>query len=381
MADPISSLVVDAAIAIGRLDGRLVGHPLAKAWRHRARIEAAKRQSAADGHLVDIPRLMAELHGLRLRPYSGGELADRGADVAGRVHAVRVMAYSSGDVPDTEIRVMAEATRALMHDDKDGALLSISRAFFRWIEDGGDRLAIRAVLPEVLQRRKITMSPLPCLSCARASSTEYLHSGPIGQREFFESLRKEAESGWKLLDQMIQVWQRARASVPASRSTSRLGAVVDLLLASALANPSQMAQALGMSRQGIAKLLRQLEDAKIVVEVTNRRRLQLYGLFDQVSVRGQTRGPKREDWRGSRGRPSQKGQQRPPTLSPGDVEALHYPPTPAKDDPPHLDDAALDNLFAEIDLSIARISRVLADRVAPASAKRNETNLADEQGS
>ena len=44
-----------AAAAIARLDTLLTGHPLAAAWAWRSRLDAVRRQAAADGRLEGDP--------------------------------------------------------------------------------------------------------------------------------------------------------------------------------------------------------------------------------------------------------------------------------------------------------------------------------------
>jgi hypothetical protein len=64
---PVLSSTSAAAIAMGRLDQALGSHPLAQAWLYRMRLDAARRQAAVDGNLIDAWHLAATLEGLRLR--------------------------------------------------------------------------------------------------------------------------------------------------------------------------------------------------------------------------------------------------------------------------------------------------------------------------
>jgi hypothetical protein len=67
-----------AALAIGRLDAALSGHPLLPAWTFWSQLDTARRHAEADGRRVDLYRLAAFLHGLPLRvaapcPWPSGE--------------------------------------------------------------------------------------------------------------------------------------------------------------------------------------------------------------------------------------------------------------------------------------------------------------------
>ena len=69
----MSELSDKAALAVGALDGRLAGHPLAAAWACRRRLGAAVAGAAADGIKVDADRLVRLLVGLPVtRMIDGG---------------------------------------------------------------------------------------------------------------------------------------------------------------------------------------------------------------------------------------------------------------------------------------------------------------------
>src|ERR1700760_2156402 len=68
-----------AASAIARLDQALDAHPLRPAFLYRARLDAVRRQAAADGAAIDPWHLAATLEGLRLRMDHALHIVDRGA--------------------------------------------------------------------------------------------------------------------------------------------------------------------------------------------------------------------------------------------------------------------------------------------------------------
>jgi hypothetical protein len=63
----IVSALEEAAVAVGRLDAALAGHPLRQAWTFWSELDAARRHAEADGRKIDLFRLAAHLHGLPLR--------------------------------------------------------------------------------------------------------------------------------------------------------------------------------------------------------------------------------------------------------------------------------------------------------------------------
>jgi hypothetical protein len=82
-----------AALAIGRLDAALSGHPLLPAWTFWNQLDTARRHAEADGRRVDLYRLAAFLHGLPLRVGAPLSLAERGGDIAALAHAVELRSW------------------------------------------------------------------------------------------------------------------------------------------------------------------------------------------------------------------------------------------------------------------------------------------------
>ena len=84
-----------AAAAVARLDAVLVGHPLAAAWAYRARLDAVRRQAAADGKAINPWHLAALVEGVRLRLDPSAPLIDRGAIFDAARHAVALYRWYS----------------------------------------------------------------------------------------------------------------------------------------------------------------------------------------------------------------------------------------------------------------------------------------------
>jgi hypothetical protein len=70
-----------AALAVGRLDAALSGHPLLPAWTFWSQFDTARRHAETDGRRVDLYRLAALLHGLPLGVGATLSLAERGGDI------------------------------------------------------------------------------------------------------------------------------------------------------------------------------------------------------------------------------------------------------------------------------------------------------------
>jgi hypothetical protein len=81
LGDPALLAALSAAsAALARLDAATALHPLLPALLHRTRLDAARRQAAADGHLIDPWHLAATLEGLPLRAMRDSEwVRDAGA--------------------------------------------------------------------------------------------------------------------------------------------------------------------------------------------------------------------------------------------------------------------------------------------------------------
>jgi hypothetical protein len=76
-----------AALAVGRLDAALSGHPLLPAWTFWSQLDTARRHAETDGRRVDLYRLAALLHGLPFRVAATLSLAVREGDIAAHAHA------------------------------------------------------------------------------------------------------------------------------------------------------------------------------------------------------------------------------------------------------------------------------------------------------
>jgi hypothetical protein len=82
-----------AALAVGRLDTALSGHPLLPAWTFWSQLDTARRHAEVDGCRVDLYRLAAFLHGLPLRV--GGVL--HGCTRLSQTNSAKTARYPAND--------------------------------------------------------------------------------------------------------------------------------------------------------------------------------------------------------------------------------------------------------------------------------------------
>ena len=289
-----------AALAIGRLDTALRGHPLQAAWRWRTGLDAVARQAAADGRLIDRWQLAALLAGARLRLPDAEILADRGAAWGAARHALGLWGWSVG--PDAAQREAIAAAAATL--PRHGAALpGAAGAVHAWLDQGGARPPLRAALALWWQRRGLLPIAVPLLSGARA-----LHAGVPWQPDawtprFYAAVAEEAEDGLALLRALQAGWRAARAAVAGRRRDSHAAAAVDVLAAAPLLGAAALARTLGVSGRTATALLDQLAALGVAVEVTRRQKRRLWGLAGLAALRDETVAPRRPQPGRGRGRP------------------------------------------------------------------------------
>jgi len=168
-----------AALAIGRLDAALDGHPLRPAWQHWVRLEAACAHAAADGYRVAPHRLAALIEGLRLRPLSTPFRPERGADLDALHHALTLYGLllagadarpagalaADTDAPEHR-RLVDDALWALTQPAAGARLPALALAMRAWILADRPRGAVRAAVPAALQAAGLTRTPLSGLAGA-----------------------------------------------------------------------------------------------------------------------------------------------------------------------------------------------------------------------
>jgi hypothetical protein len=142
---PLAGNLEHAAAAIARLDTLLTGHPLAAAWGWRSRLDAVRRQSAADGRLIDPWHLAAIIEGARFRMDRAAAIIDRGAIFEAARHAFALWRWFTR--PDTaQAQGIEQAAPALAASRSPSPLLGAAETMRLWLARGGERPPLRAAL-------------------------------------------------------------------------------------------------------------------------------------------------------------------------------------------------------------------------------------------
>jgi hypothetical protein len=299
---------------MARLDQALAGHPLAPALLYRARLDAARRAAAVDGHGIDPWHLAAVLEGLRLRMDPSLSMRDRGAIFDAARHAFEQYQWLVAPDFDQEGEVQA-AEKCLSSASGGTPLLAAGRGFHTWIDQGGDRRAGRSALVRVWHRQHLLRAPFP-LTGAAALKADLPWAPAAWLPHFMDALAGEAEDGLQLLQTLERAWFAARHAVTGRRSTSRAAAAIDVMAAAPLVSATTLARALGMAVKNAAQLLERFCTDGIAIEVSHRAKRRLFGLADLASLRDGVEPPRRPEPGRGRGRPpivqSEAAQAEPP---------------------------------------------------------------------
>ncbi len=360
-APKLCAALEGAAGAFGRLDQALDNHPLRPAFLYRARLEAVRRQAAADGHGIDPWHLAAVLEGLRLRMDHALRIVDRGAIFEAARAALTLHQWITEPDFDQEGEVQA----AERHLAGAHSLVEIAAGFRVWLEAGGSPPPIRAALIRNWVKRGLLRVPVP-LTGPRALSAEAPEAQPDWACAFLHALAAEALDYLQLLRDLERGWLAARGKVAGRRRTSRAALAVDVLAAAPLLSATTLARVAGMSIKSGTELLDQFVVDGIAVEVTHRSARRLFGLAGMAPIRDATVPPRRP-WPG-------RGRGRPPLASL--AEPVDEPPAPsppaARFERPPIDYAALEAAMAHCD-QVIRSTRQRLQALAhadPASSTR-----------
>ncbi len=215
----LANALQQAASTMGRLDEALDAHPLLPAFLHRARLEAVRRQAAADGHAIDPWQLAAVIEGLRLRLDGASRIIDRGAILEAGRTALGYYGWLARPNPSQEGQIQ-DAERHLTSRDMPTTLLSAALQFRSWLEAGGTRPPARVALIRYWRLCQLLRVPAP-VTGARALSSDAPEELPDWVCAFFYALAAEAQEQQELLRSMEQTWLAARHKVAGRRSTSR----------------------------------------------------------------------------------------------------------------------------------------------------------------
>lgn len=343
--------VITTAFAFGRVSNALANHPLLSVIRYRAGLEAARRCAGVDGMLIDPWHLAAVLAGLRLR-LDGDSAADRGGRFDAARQALEVYGWlaTPDDDQDHEIR-RAEAAIAAI---KMGTPLHNAAFALRvWVEAGESRMAMRAATIRHWHKHGLLPHGVPLVGAASLAADESWGAETWVPR-FFRSLSNEADDLLLLVSRLDRAWRQAREAVRGRRMTSRAPALIDLLAAAPLLSSRAAAEALDIAPKNVIRLLDELTEQGVIIEVSRRAKRRLYALPGMAPLRDNVVEPKRPEVGRGRGRP--------PTAR-FDLEenqAVEAPSTPSTPLPRiNIDYSGLDAAMAEMESATKRTRAAL----------------------
>jgi hypothetical protein len=287
-----------AAAAIAKLGALLAGHPLIPAWLWRSRLEAVRRQAAADGRSIDPWHLAAIIEGVRFRMDRASAIIDRGAIFEAARHALTLWRWF---VRPDEIQTAAiqRAAAALAASESASPLIAAALGVRAWLgqhgwsAQDGARPALRAALAQYWQDRGLMPIAAPLLSGTRAFCGDAPRSQEAWVLAFLGSLAEEAEAGLALLRFIEREWFAARAAVRDRRRDSHAAAAVDMMAAAPVVSATSLARGLGIAVKNAAALLDSFVSSGIAIEVTHRSKRRLFGLKHLAPLREEALPPRR----------------------------------------------------------------------------------------
>lgn len=284
---PLSAAAERAALAIGRLDAALDGHPLRKAWEHRTRLAAAVQAAAWNGQAVQPERLAGIVAGVPYRP-----LDDCRAEHNALLFLDTLAQFSDGE------RVFSE----LEEDDKSDLAEDLA-VFLAAVEPGGGALlpAIAAAAWEIRRqpgtRPGILHVAIPLLlsrfGATRAGVVVGLAAYPAAaepaawQARLLDGLAQAADDGLGRLRHLVVTAEAWRHRLGPRQKNSRLPHLVAAALCLPRLTPVGVQALFGaisladdrggrrlkpaMSLPGASKLLNEMVSLGILTEGTERR--------------------------------------------------------------------------------------------------------------
>ncbi len=360
-----------AALALGRLDQALSGHPLRTAWLHRARLGAAQRGAAEDGRAVDPGRLLALVLELP---------ADRRRDYGAEAHALRLfraLQRQDDEMGEGETGGAGAADAAPALDDlleildreagRHPVLSAAGHALWQWRRSGRPPGIGQVAVPLFLARTGLAGAPLPGL-CLAPPPAEPLD---LWLGRWLNGLAARADQARRGLDGLALTWTLWRRRIGERRSSSRLVRLAGLAAAMPRLSPALAERHLGCTRRGACLLLAELARLGVLREVTGRRAWKLYVTEDLGTPDLGAAPPPGPDI------PAGDAATVPDTPA-RDMAALRHRPPPRRlpeaaepVPPPEID---LSALLRDTDRAIARVTALLAPPCAGRRADPAETS-------
>jgi hypothetical protein len=364
-SDPLllATSLAAAAASIARLDQALAGHPLAQAFLYRMRLSAVRHQAAADGALIDPWHLAATVEGLRLRMDPYLRIIDR-ADILEKARTALTLHQwlvepdfdQEGEVQRAEIWLRRQP--AALHP-----LLAAAQGLRDWIDAGETRAPMRAAMVRFWRQRQLLRVPVPLTGAAA------LRAGQSWDRDFWlpaflAAIEREAADGLDLLYTMERAWFAARRGVAGRRKDSHAAALVDVLAAAPVISATSVAGVLGIAVKSAIRLLDELVDAGIAIEVTHRAKRRLFALAGLAPLRDSVRQPYRPDPNRGRGQPRYEVEEEL-------TDAASVPSQPLTPVERHaFEYNALEEAMAHLDAVVRRARQALALQVSNGASMR-----------
>jgi hypothetical protein len=361
-----------AAAAIARLDTLLTGHPLAAAWAWRSRLDAVRRQAAADGRLIDPWHLAAVIEGVRFRMDRATTMIDRGAIFDAARHAFQLWSWFARPDAAQSLEIERSAT-ALAGSQSASPLLGAGKAVRLWLDQGGERPPVRAALARHWHRSGLMPMAAPLLTGAAAFRADAPRPIEAWTGEFLAALAEEAQAGFTLLRLLEREWFVARSVIRNRRRDSHAAAAIDIMAAAPVVSATSLAHSLGIAVKNATLLLDAFVACGIAIEVTHRSKRRLYGLKHLAPLRDDAKPPRRVrsprvmarhgagTWPADPQREAEhaadgEGVRRPPVMTPLQRQEFEY--------------GVLDDWMREADQVIRR-SQAILDRLAQERATRS----------
>jgi hypothetical protein len=294
----IAGALERAAAAIARLDALVAHHPLTPAWVWRSRLEAVRRQAAADGRSIDPWHLAAIIEGVRFRMDRTQAIIDRGAIFEAARHALLLWRWFARP-DDAQLQAIECAAAALAASQSPSPLIAASLGAHAWLDQHGRsaqtgaRPALRAALAQHWQRSGLMPVAAPLLVGTRAFGGDMPKPIEAWVAVFLGSLAEEAEAGIALLRLIEREWFAARSAVRDRRRDSHALAAVDVMAAAPVVSATSLARGLGIAVKNAAGLLDSFVARGIAIEVTHRSKRRLFGLTHLAPLREEALPPRR----------------------------------------------------------------------------------------
>jgi hypothetical protein len=268
-----------ASIAIGRLDGRISGSPVASSWNRRAIWSGYARALQLSGVEIDEIDVISRATGVHLagrplRPTLVDEFAmlepwERELRARGR-HWTDGLPFSAD-----ASRERGTCPSLLVALDLVSQYVRASAGPDGWL-----------TLPLLLHRLGVTTTPLPCLVAGDQRMPHVtVDSGPMFRRVLTE-LRDRAERGYSQLIELEQHRQRSVGTTSKERGSSSMGDLARLLASDPVQTPAAVARSLGLTISGAGKILTRAEGSGMIIEVSGRRAWRTYMTPDVATALG-----------------------------------------------------------------------------------------------